>query len=412
MQRSAQSCLGSLADSSERRDPGRKSALQVDRCDRSMIEAVSALTTEAFRTSAAASAWEGRGRVLQHGGQPKAALQVHRFHQFFGGRAVAAAGLASVVVAPETRGMGLGRSLVSTVLDELRQDGVAVSTLYPTSIPFYRSVGYEIAGTRVRYGSPVLPLARYRAEASVEPLQPSTLEGAMRCYRFLALRTNGLLDRSRSWWEDHVLAPIDERKVYAYLVRSHDDVVGYIAYDQLAETDVFDYWSLACRDFMWTTPEAARSLLGFVSGQGALAHSVSWSGPSADPLLAFFGQREVRIEWSLVWMARILDVRAALEARGYPPGVRASIDFAVHDGLFEANHRSFRLEIENGRGIVSAGQRTTPTMSIGALSAMYTGWLRPSDATRLGLLRGSQPYEEQTLELMFGGPSPWLLDAF
>src|SRR5687768_10513571 len=63
--------------------------------------------------------------------------------QWFGGRAVATCGVAGVAVAPELRGKGLARQVLTRLLADARDRGAAISTLFPT-VPFpYRRLGWE-----------------------------------------------------------------------------------------------------------------------------------------------------------------------------------------------------------------------------------------------------------------------------
>ena len=45
-------------------------------------------------------------------------------------------------------------------------------------------------------------------------------------------------------------------------------------------------------------------------------------------------------------------------------------------------------------------------LAIGALSAMFTGYLRPHDAVRAGLMDAGDPAVE-ALSTLFAGPDPW-----
>jgi predicted N-acetyltransferase YhbS len=70
---------------------------------------------------------------------PAGAAMVHDMRQYWLGRPVPMAGIAAVKVAPEHRGRGIGRSLMTEVLHLIDQRGYALSTLYPATMPIYRS---------------------------------------------------------------------------------------------------------------------------------------------------------------------------------------------------------------------------------------------------------------------------------
>ena len=48
-------------------------------------------------------------------------------------------------------------------------------------------------------------------------------------------------------------------------------------------------------------------------------------------------------------MLRIVDVAAALEARGYPAGLEAQLELEVEDELLAWNHGRLRLSVADGR---------------------------------------------------------------
>src|SRR5215470_17530415 len=76
-----------------------------------------------------------------------AAARFHDMTQWWNGRAVPMAGVGGVMVAPEERGRGVGRTLVTALLELIAARGYPLSTLFPSTLPIYRSLGWEIAGT-------------------------------------------------------------------------------------------------------------------------------------------------------------------------------------------------------------------------------------------------------------------------
>ena len=68
----------------------------------------------------------------------------------------------------------------------------------------YRRRGFEVAGARVLYRSPLWALPT-RSSLAVEPWGADDLDAVARCYRRFALASNGLMDRSAEWWEHAVL---------------------------------------------------------------------------------------------------------------------------------------------------------------------------------------------------------------
>jgi len=72
----------------------------------------------------------------------------HDMRQWWHGRAVPMAGVAGVKVAPEYRGQGVGRALMTALTELMAERGYPLSALYPATLTIYRSLGWEIAGHR------------------------------------------------------------------------------------------------------------------------------------------------------------------------------------------------------------------------------------------------------------------------
>src|SRR6266536_2554806 len=75
---------------------------------------------------------------------------------FDGGRPMA--GVASVTVAPEARGQGAGRALMTALAGQIAARGYPLSALYPATAAVYRAVGYELAGAQYQASVPARSL--------------------------------------------------------------------------------------------------------------------------------------------------------------------------------------------------------------------------------------------------------------
>jgi len=101
----------------------------------------------------------------------------------------------------------------------------------------------------------------------------------------------------------------------------------------------------------------------------------------------------------------------ALSGRGYPP-VAEEFVLSVEDALFPQNRGPWRVVAGDGSVTVTpAGAvigRVRP-ISIGTLSAIYSGSLSAADAVTFGLV---DPVVAGALGRLFGGPAPWMYDFF
>src|SRR5581483_10265276 len=106
------------------------------------------------------------GAFDEHGALVAQAVDlVHE--QWWGGRILAASGVASVAVAPEHRGRGASRAVMSTLLHHARDRGAAVAALFCTSSAVYRSLGFEVCGVLRTVTLPTAVLDRRSVPSSV-----------------------------------------------------------------------------------------------------------------------------------------------------------------------------------------------------------------------------------------------------
>lgn len=381
-----------------------RGANRVRRCEGRDIDAVSALTLQAFGVAAESRKWTDSGWILEGGSAIVGALLAEPRFQYFGGRPIPAAAIGSVVVAPEARGRGVGRTLVSRACDALQQDGLSLACLYPTIVPFYRSLGFEIAGARTTYvaDASALPAARVRG---VERWGSEELPGVRACYEAVARTSNGLLGRDERHW-DALLAPSSPS--YRYVVRQGGVVTGYMIYTRIPEGDFF---SARCHDLLWRDEAAASSLLSVLACQRPLLRAVTWPGAAVDRTAMVFDQWQTRRS-DLLWMLRALDVAQAIAGRGYPTELSVQLDLDVTG---PRAGRTDRLSIEITAGVATVKRRRGAGSSAtdsATFAALFAGWLTPREAQVCGRLSTSTPAELTALQWMFGGPSPWMLDRF
>ena len=122
----------------------------------------------------------GRGQWLGvfAGGRPAAGAAFQEMRQWWRGRPVSMAGVSSVRVAPEYRGRGIGRRLMTALLDEIAARGDPLSALFAATMPLYRALGWELAGARdtvVIPGRSLLSLVPPDAAAEPDPQDPGRL---------------------------------------------------------------------------------------------------------------------------------------------------------------------------------------------------------------------------------------------
>jgi len=336
--------------------------------------------------------------------------------QWFGGREVPMSGIWAVATLPEHRGGGLATGVVSRLLHEARERGVPISALYPATVRPYRGLGYELAGTFTEHEVRLDDLPRGRGSPlELRGYEPDDLEAVRACYRRAMAPHNGPIDSDDpQWWPDRIMGHGDPQDLHRAVVVLGTDgsVEGYASFvTQKADGDLDVSFRLACKQLVASTLEGYASLLAYVRGFRGLGQALRFTGPPADPLSMLVEEQRVGPVWTFRWMLRLLDVPRALEARGYPP-VSGEVIIAVEDGHFPDNHGPWRIVAEEGKVRVepAEGAEVRP-MQVGTLSSMYTGYLSPFDAGRLGLVASDDP-AIPFLAQLFAGPPPFMLDFF
>jgi predicted acetyltransferase len=333
------------------------------------------------------------------------------FHQWFGGKPVACSGVWGVATLPEHRTSGLASACVDSLLARARERGASITSLYPAVLRPYRRLGYEVAGTftRHRLATNALPGSGEEDLPSVEVTDlDHDLPEITSAYREWIRETNGPVEPlDDEHWRRRVLdRPFDE-SFRTVVVRDRGRVTGVAAFSRLSDPGPLDItFGLTCSALFGLDDRAWRALLRYFRGFRGLGKWLQWVGPLTDPVALLVPDEMVHTEFRYDWMLRILDVPAAFESRGYRD-IDAQAVIAVDDPRWPQNAGPWRIEMRGGAAKVSpAKDAHVRPISIGMLSSMFTGFLRISDAARLGVLDPDDPSIDG-LAAMLAGPDPW-----
>jgi len=342
-------------------------------------------------------------RVLREGRTVVAGLNLIPVGMVFGGRRVSMTGIAGVAVPPERRARGNGSALMTEALREIAGEGVALSGLYPATQPIYRRVGFEEAGTRTVWRTPVRSIDVRDREGTVRPAGPRDRAAVRRLYGDLARSSAGLLDRDAYlWWR---ALGRDEEDSPTWIVERAGRIEGYavVKQEKRATMPPYDLW---LSEFALATPGAGRTLLSFLAAHRSLAGDLVWTGGPSDGLLALFEDPDVQVKRTARWMLRITDLRRAVAERGFPAGLETEVHLDVADPLVEKNAGRWTLRVAGGRGHLERGGRGTVRASIAALAPVYSGFRSPAEQAALGGIEGPAAALE-SLGAALAGPPPW-----
>ncbi len=354
-------------------------------------------------------------RLVRSGERVAGGLVLIPTAQYFGGQRSPMIGIHAVAVGPEDRGTGVGRVLLEEAVRELAMPGgPPIACLYPATQPLYRSVGFEQAGSFTQYRVPIAALPVGPHVLAVERLPSDTAVVAELLdpiYTRFARRQNGFVERSEWFWRRQV-DPLNGEPRAIYAVREQGTITGYATLRRHWQVSGLMFQDVMCRELIAETPAAMRRLITLIADDRSLGQSLLINGPPSWVDGMLFAEQSAAVDRQLRWMLRILEVSAALEARGYPPGLATSVGFEIEDDLVEGNRGHVSLEVASGRGRVSrAAADRRVALDVRALAALFSGYLPAEELARAGLAAGSEE-ALAAATAVFAGPAPWLAEIF
>lgn len=359
-----------------------------------------------YRTDTPPASAQGWYGLDGPGGRLRAFARVRSYRQWWGGRRVEMAGIASVVVPPEARGQGAAGALLRELLPVLRGSGQPLSVLFPTAVGVYRPHGWEVVGslddTRIATRD-LLPRGGTGA-VRIRTATAADLPALGELYAGCA--SAGWLTRDGPEFPAGP-AVLLQHDVVALAVGDDDGADGYAAYTRGAgyrEGSELRVWECVGR-----TGTATAALLTSLASWSTVAATVLWRGPTRE--LALFLPRAVPPPvCSQPWMLRIVDAPGAIAQRGFRPEVTIEAGFVLVDPAVPEHERGWQLQVAAGRGTLQPLPTADrqPALHVRGLALLYAGAADTSTLLRAGLLDRPLP----ALDAAFAGPPPVLLDYF
>jgi len=335
--------------------------------------------------------------------------------QWWHGRSTAMAGVSGVKVAPEARGRGVGRALMTELLGMIAQRGYPVSVLYPATTPIYRSLGWELAGGLYHATVPARSLgALLRPDAGPAP-PPASLrragpDDAAEVIGIIgaaheAARHCGPATRAAG----EVRRLLSDPHLFSYLASD-----GFLAYrwhggghELLVECAVA------------SSAQTTREIWSVVGSHASIAQRVRALLAPDDPVAWLTREADVGLAERTPWMLRILDARAAIAARGFPGPAAVSAVLQLDDPRLPANSGQWMLEVSGGKGTLTPSRTDNrgpvppvPPVELGArgFAALFAG-VPLATLRRAGLAAGGGTGTDDALDCAFAGTA-FLLDDF
>lgn len=209
---------------------------------------------------------EGRFRLfgLFRDGALAGGMRLFRFTMTVRDASLVVGGVGSVAVHPLFRKQGVARSLIRYYHQNCRDEGSAISCLYPFRPDFYRRMGYGYGAKKAEYQLRPAAFPPAVGRSDLRFAVESDRDAMIACYNRYAAVTNGMFVRFAG--DFHVeFADSSMRS----LIYSEEGVVhGYLVYEyrrgaatSRMSNDLFVY------ELIYETPAALAQLLGFLNGQ-------------------------------------------------------------------------------------------------------------------------------------------------
>jgi predicted acetyltransferase len=352
-----------------------------------------------------------------------ARLRVHGFTSWFHGAQVPTAGIAGVAVEPERRGSGHLARLFAAALDEARERGEAISTLYPTAPGIYRGLGYEVVGSFDDVDVPLQNLSRVAAPAGVVTRRATVADydAMVAVHRTWAAAQNGPVSRAeKPFWTPPEKYFADYSGVTLAIEASGQadnpagKVVGFASWIR-GEGYAPATTVMEVDDLIALTPDAARALWRTVGSFSTVVGTARVSTSGLDPAWLVLPDLTSTVHSAHPYMLRVLDVPGALggvesplDGVRVPFAVRGAQDLAgawtltVSDGVTHLEHDPVAIE---------DAHHERPALSPNGLALLYAGAQSAANLRIAGHLTGATDHDA-VLTALFAGRQVHVRDYF
>lgn len=315
------------------------------------------------------------------------------------GKALPMGGITAVGTIPEYRRQGLLRKLMSQSLQTMKDEGRPVASLWATQAAIYQRYGCAMTSVLRRYEIDTVDISFFdgntgKCQVGRETFAERSQE-IRACYAQFADQRIGYLHRPSVLWQLSMLNE-DEKEgpVHIAVARDADQAaVGYVIYT--IRGDRVDNrvrgQEMRIRDLVWLNTDAYRSLWRFIASHDLVGRVVWANAPRDDPAPELMMEPRMlnMVDQEGYWF-RIVDVKAALEGRGYTTDGELTLQI-LEDDLAPWNSGVWQLVVRGSECEV------TPTdgpadlvMPVKALASLFTGFRSATDLAAWGLLSGER----------------------
>jgi predicted acetyltransferase len=336
----------------------------------------------------------------------------HDMRQWWLGKAVPMAGVSGVTVAPEYRGRGVGRGLMTALTALMTERGYPLSALYPATMHIYRQSGWELAGARYEAKLPARSLLSLPKPAGPMPdIRRPGPDDTAEVLAVIGAAHEQARDCGPISWDEHSMrrwltSPGEYADSHKYAFLTPD---GFAAYRWRGNDEI--YVDRVCA----TSAETTLALWSVIASHSSVADTVVAQVAPGDPLWWLLREQDAALSERDPWMLRLLDAPAAIAARGFR-AVDIDVPLEVTDEQLPHNSGRWDLAVRSSGQAqlirTGAGASARPALVLGArgLAALYAG-TPVSTLRRAGLASGGSAESDAALDGAFAA-APFMLDGF
>lgn len=318
------------------------------------------------------------------------------------------AAVTHIGVLPSFTRRGIATELIRHQLRDFAARGEVVATLRASEATIYGRYGYGVASSSQ---SVEVHTARAGMRRDVGTGGRVRLLDTAQAWELLPRiyaenrpARPGTIDRPQSWWQGvRLRAESDPGAAYVAVHGEPGSESGFVRYRPI-DTErwfVSDQRTIVVEDFFGPTAEAYLGLLRFLLGLDLVDRVLFWMLPLDDPLPWLVADRRaVRVTavHDETWL-RIIDVAAALSARGY--GGDGAVTIAVNDPALPANSARFAIAAD---GVTVTDRQPDVTVDVEGLGAVLLGGTTWRDLAVAGLARADDPEALTAADRLFAVP--------
>ena len=332
-----------------------------------------------------------------------------------GGAQVAGAGVTAVGVQPTHRRRGINAALMRAQLDDVHARGEPIAVLYASEGGIYGRFGYGLSaffGEIDFEGGRSTFIRGYRPVGSVRLLPRGEALPAMRAiYDRAQPRRPGMIAMDDAWWEWLFFekeSEKDEPTFYA-VHESDGEPDAYATYRVKHEwPDSIPKLELTVRQLVATTPDAYADIWRYLFDVDLVHRVKAWNRPVDEPLSYLMEEpRRLRLRIADGLRVRLVDVPAALEARGFVGDGRVVVD--VEDRFCSWNEGRYVIDVSAGAASCTRTE-DEPDIACSAtdLGATYLGGATFRQLHRAGRVDEIRAGALERVDALFASdPAPW-----